>query len=572
MLDTTASSIQYRGEGGQSVFPIPFPFLETAHIRAHITDADGLTRSLAPGVDFTVNRISDGNGEFILLGASLAAGHLLAIRRLMPLTQEIFFHNQGPNSPRAMEEAADKLTMISQQLQAEIDNCLIAPDPETAAALSGTLAESAGRLASLETALTTKADAVHSHAVTEVSGLPASLAAKADAHHRHAIADVDGLSGALGDKLGVDDPRLERLGVGPHAASHGKGGADALTPADLGVLPAPPSDGKSYLAAGGGWIEYIAPAPSGGENPGTADHAQLGNRDAADQHPQSAIQNLTGDLAGIRAALSELNRADETLDGRLGVAESGVASATGAVIALDTRAGALDASVTELTGRVDGLGAMAHAADAPNDGKQYVRKNRAWAEALVQSSGGAGGGGEGIVGDIRLFSFRADALPSGWYFCNGDAYAVASAQGQALASLPESFRTDWGVKTVGSTISLPNLFDAATGAGMFLRGVDGASRLPGSAQSDAIRNITGSFAHNQNIGLVLVNSNQNLNSLLTGAFTRSATVSKTYSLNTVAHGSRSVGDLAFDASLAVPTAEENRPVNVGMTPAIYLGV
>ena len=28
----------------------------------------------------------------------------------------------------------------------------------------------------------------------------------------------------------------------------------------------------------------------------------------------------------------------------------------------------------------------------------------------------------------------------------------------------------------------------------------------------------------------------------------------------------------FDASRVVPTAHENRPINIGMTPAIYLGV
>ncbi len=117
MLDTTVSSISYVGSGGQTVFPIPFPFLETSHIRAHIREDSGQSRTLAPGLDFCVNRISDGNGELILLADALTDAQTLVIRRLVPLTQEIFFHHLGPYSPTAVETVADKLTMIVQQLQ-----------------------------------------------------------------------------------------------------------------------------------------------------------------------------------------------------------------------------------------------------------------------------------------------------------------------------------------------------------------------------------------------------------------------------------------------------------------------
>ncbi len=117
MLDTTVSSISYLGSGGQTVFPIPFPFLETSHIHAHVRDDSGACRTLAAGLDFCVNHISDGNGELILLADPLSDAQTLVIRRLVPLTQEIFFHNLGPYSPAALETVADKLTMIVQQLQ-----------------------------------------------------------------------------------------------------------------------------------------------------------------------------------------------------------------------------------------------------------------------------------------------------------------------------------------------------------------------------------------------------------------------------------------------------------------------
>lgn len=647
MLDTTASTAQYGGDGERGIFPIPFPFLETGHIHAHIRDGAGETRSLAAGVDYAVNRVSGANGELVLLAETLPRGHVLTIRRQLPLTQEIFFHNQGPNSPRAMEAAADKLTMIAQQLQADLEQCARAPEAEE---------EVAGRVAAVEAALGAKAERSHSHAQGEVSGLAAALAAKADAAavtraladkasltslsakadrtdvaakanaiHNHAPGDIAGLSDALDGKADIDDPRLGSASPAAHAASHAAGGADALTPSALGALPAPPRDGKSYLASGGGWTEYVPPEiPSGG----AADHALLENRDAADQHPQSAIQSLPADLDALRAGLSELALAAEALgdriggkadraelpaaataqrDGlfsaadkakldafspgaleeRLGTVDRRLEAAEGGVAAGESRAERIAARVTEAETdlaslqsavetaetAVSALGALARAEDAPEDGLQYVRKNNAWAALQIPPSGGTGGGsGGGIVGDIRLLPFRADALPAGWHFCNGDRYPLSSAPGQALAALPDSFRADWGITSADGAISLPRLFDPAGGSGFFLRSVDNGTRLPGSAQGDAIRNITGSFVFSSTGGLVMVSPAGTTPSTLSGAFASQPSGLKTYAMATANYGGLSGGDLFLDASLVVPTAEENRPINAGMTPAIYLGV
>lgn len=531
MLDTTTSGVTYRGGEGQSVFPIPFPFLETAHIRAHIRSADGSARALTAGVDYSVNRISDANGELILLGDDLPGGAVLAIARLVPLTQEILFHNQGPNSPRAMEEAVDKLTMIAQQLQNGLEN-----------------------------------------------SLPDGLAGKADAVHAHAPDAIEGLNAALAAKLDADDPRLDSLSGGPaaHAATHAAGGADAIRPGDIGALPAPPSDGKPYLAAGGGWIEYVAPSVgTGGEGGeggggGTADHSQLMNRDAADQHPQSAIQSLVRDLAEIRAGLSSLERADESLSGQL------AAKADASLIpdvdpdALDRRMNDLENSASGLAGRIDSLGAMARAADAPHNDKPHMRQNGGWVEYAEPSgsSGGGAAGGGAIPGEIRFLPFRRAELPGGWYFCNGDAYPLSTPQGSALNSLPATMKTDWGIVVAGGAISLPNLLSAE--GGYFIRAVDSASRYPGSRQADAIRNITGSFAISPAAGAAWVNSGSG-KSAFSGAL-KAGAATKTHSFPIAAHGYNAIGDLLFDASACVATANENRPMNIGMTPAIYLGV
>ena len=652
MLDTTASAIAYRGGEGVSVFPIPFPFLETSHVRAYIVAPDGQRRALAPGVDYSVNHMSDDNGELVLLGNALAEGEILRITRLVPLTQEILFHNQGPNSPQAIEEAADKLTMIAQQLQTGLDDCLTAPEGVSAQELSQAVADSAAatsalgmRIAALDGKIAEKSSLGHTHGTDEISGLTALLAAKADATqlqnkadanqlaqkaervHRHAINDIAELTTILAAKVDLDDPRLEQTAqTSIHAADHALGGDDPLYPEDIGTLPLPPSDGRRYLASAEGWVEYVA-SEGGGEG-GTRDHAQLANRDAANQHPQSAVQYLTRDLDEIRQGLQALDESDQSITASLALKadrallpENGSANdllsctgsqsgewktpaqiantlplmsesqkgvsrlaadagleldAGGALrIAADNlvskaniegRLGVFGTRIDALDSQVGGFGAMAGMEDAPANGRQYARQNNAWQE--IASSSGGGGTASALVGEIRLLPFRIDDLPSGWYFCNGDTYLRTSPQGTVLAALPEGFRSDWGVDVDESTCALPDLFQS--GKGCFLRPVGGSDRLPGSIETDAIRNITGRYAYNSTVGSVSVNASNN--SILAGAFTSDLAGSKSSGFFSQNLGTNATTDLLFDASRCVPTDDENRPVNIGMTPAIYLGV
>ncbi|MCQ2075987.1 MAG: hypothetical protein MJZ20_02990, partial [Bacteroidaceae bacterium] len=103
---------------------------------------------------------------------------------------------------------------------------------------------------------------------------------------------------------------------------------------DNGKLSDAPSNGKTYGRKNGAWSEVI----SGGGG-GTSDHTQLANRDAANQHPMSAITGLEHEFSLINNALVDIS---------------------------------------------DGLGTKL--SDAPSNGKTYGRKNGAWAE--VQGGGG----------------------------------------------------------------------------------------------------------------------------------------------------------------------------------------
>ena len=165
------------------------------------------------------------------------------------------------------------------------------------------------------------------------------------------------------------------------------------------------------------------------------------------------------------------------------------------------------------------------------------------------------------IGDQRLMPFRRDELPFGWYFRNGDNYLLSSPQGQALNSLSANYKNDHRItiKTINGQqyINVPTAF-APDGRGFFERPVDGSARQVGGWENDAIRNIVGTY------GNVVA-------SHLGGS-------GAMYTYSSVAGVYRDGGGIgyhttiAIDASRAVPTSNENRPLYMGFTPAIYLGV
>jgi hypothetical protein len=165
-------------------------------------------------------------------------------------------------------------------------------------------------------------------------------------------------------------------------------------------------------------------------------------------------------------------------------------------------------------------------------------------------------------GKIELFSCRPNKLKPGWYVCNGEYYLLASPQGQALAGLDEDFKEDWGIIINGDNIRLPSLFDD-DGKGYFLRPVDGVTLLPGRKQGDAMQNIT---ASTEIYGTKLKSAPAS-----SGAYTdRLNILNITFSTTQISDRDwLYVPD--FDASNVVPTDDENRPINIGFVPAIYLG-
>lgn len=159
--------------------------------------------------------------------------------------------------------------------------------------------------------------------------------------------------------------------------------------------------------------------------------------------------------------------------------------------------------------------------------------------AFVQSAVGVAISAGAVLG------FAMAAAPTGWLKCNGAAVSRTT-----YAKLFAAIGTTFGAGNGSATFNLPDL------RGEFIRGFDDGrgvdpGRALGSAQGDAIRNITG-YIRSTN-----------------GAF---YTEGATGAFAAIQQGQRASNDagyvgysgLTLDASLVVPTANENRPRNVAM--------
>ncbi len=162
-------------------------------------------------------------------------------------------------------------------------------------------------------------------------------------------------------------------------------------------------------------------------------------------------------------------------------------------------------------------------------------------------------------GLILPLPYRLTELPFGWRFCNGDLYPLDSDVGKALSAFSNNYKVDWGIAVYGQSIGIPNMF-YTDGRGYFVRMVNGSTRQVGSVQNDTMRPITGTAP------LLRSGSGPNFNGALYGTGT-----------NIMAGGSTAGGGVAgimLDSSRMGPnySGTETTPLNIGMIPAIYLGV
>lgn len=177
------------------------------------------------------------------------------------------------------------------------------------------------------------------------------------------------------------------------------------------------------------------------------------------------------------------------------------------------------------------------------------------------------------VGMFSTFPHRATQLPPKWYSTNGDLFSISSPQGQALKSLPAEMKSDWGITESGGMINVPNI-KQPDGRTPFLRPVNGTSRQAGHVDGDKIRNIYGSVNFAMSATGLQTATGQYLPATVDGAFRTSVIHSGSSSFSVMRDEKIDVQrcGATMDVSMLVPTGTENKPLDIGVTLAIYLGV
>jgi hypothetical protein len=166
--------------------------------------------------------------------------------------------------------------------------------------------------------------------------------------------------------------------------------------------------------------------------------------------------------------------------------------------------------------------------------------------------GGLFGGGGVIIGEIRLLPFRIADLPAGWHYPSGQYYELTSDIGKALNGLPTNFKADWGITISGNTIRLCDNAKFFSGAnGRFFRSTLGN---PGVVQEAS----AAMAAHSHTIPI-------GSGSSMTGGYSKPV-----WQTSSSGSGGNVKGHAMSTSSAG--SAAENRPANVSLTPAIYLGV
>ena len=120
----------YLGDGTQREFPFTFKVFNAGDVRAFVADSQGRERALTYGADYRVtlhgNQEAHPGGQ-LTLTVALATGEKLAIGSQTAIVQEKTFTNQGGFYPTLLNDGFDLLTVICQELRAQLARAMLAP-------------------------------------------------------------------------------------------------------------------------------------------------------------------------------------------------------------------------------------------------------------------------------------------------------------------------------------------------------------------------------------------------------------------------------------------------------------
>ena len=118
-VSTISSKVQYTADGVQTVFIVPFPFLQESDLQVYLG-----TVQATLSTDYTATGAGSASGGTITLLTAPTVGELVTILRVVSYTQPIDFINNPNFDVNNLEAALDHLTEITQQLKEDVSRAL----------------------------------------------------------------------------------------------------------------------------------------------------------------------------------------------------------------------------------------------------------------------------------------------------------------------------------------------------------------------------------------------------------------------------------------------------------------
>lgn len=120
-VSTSTSRWEYDGNDATTVFAYTGKIFAAADLVVHIIDADGNATLQTLNTDYTVSGAGATAGGSITFNTAPATGETVLIRRVLSLVQSTSVKNQGAFYPEIHEDAFDRMVMVDQQQQDQLD-------------------------------------------------------------------------------------------------------------------------------------------------------------------------------------------------------------------------------------------------------------------------------------------------------------------------------------------------------------------------------------------------------------------------------------------------------------------
>lgn len=127
-IETTAIKAVAQGNGATTVWPFTFNIPTQADLVLTLVDRTSGNETVISPVNYSVTGLgvpAGGTVTYPLSGSPVSSAFNVVIERSLPLTQETDLQNQGAVYPADIEAALDYLTMVTQQIQDQLNRAII---------------------------------------------------------------------------------------------------------------------------------------------------------------------------------------------------------------------------------------------------------------------------------------------------------------------------------------------------------------------------------------------------------------------------------------------------------------